>query len=402
MKTLLIIEPQLSGHHFRYLDWITSAALKENWKVVIATDEHFRKSSLINKLLTSHTNRLSIQFSDFNGVQNNVGLLALAKKEIYYWQKLRGIFHTVSMDNVIDHVLLPYADICLYALALFPQPFGYCKWSAITMRPTFHCYEAGLSSKKPGLLTRIKELLFFRLLNTDAVGQLFVIDPCLLEYIDKRRPQHCVSYLQDPVDIEVQAMSREQARRILGLEPSQPIVLLYGAINARKGVYELLEAQALLPKEHQPTVVVAGSLAPEVRMWLTDRVWQRAIEQGRLKIFDRFISEEEERALFCACDAVWLGYRDHLGSSGVLWQALVFKRPIIGCDEGLIGWFTRTKNLGVTIRVSDKESVANALHTLPKASNITLGLYPVSGSVFAAKLISKLPTASCRVNESSA
>lgn len=387
MKRLLIIEPQLSGHHFRYLDWIASAACESGWKVIIATDHGFRENAMLTDLQARHTDRLAIHFDDFSGAKNGGGLLELIQREIYYWKKLQAIFRKLNSQATIDHVLLPFADICLYALAMNPRPFGECAWSAISMRPAFHCYEMGLSENKPGLLARIKEQLFFRLANSHAVGKLCVIDPCLAEYVTARQPNSRVLYLQDPADVNVPAVSREQARSTLELGTTRPVVLLYGAVDWRKGVRELLEAQASLPLEQQPMVVVAGRQAPEIRNWLAGEAWQQAIQQGRLKLLDRFITEEEESLLFCACDAVWLGYRGHLGSSGVLWQALAFERPVIGCDEGLIGWFTHTKNLGVRVRVSDKEAVASALRTPPATANLASGLTPLPGRDFAAQLM---------------
>lgn len=387
MNRLLIIEPQLSGHHFRYLDWIASAACEGGWQVIIATNHSFRDNATLADLQARHTDRLSIYFDDFSGAKNGSGLLDLIQRETYYWQKLQAIFQKINAQATIDHVLLPFADICLYALALQPRPFGKCPWSAIAMRPAFHCYEMGLSDNKPGLLTRLKEQLFFRLANSHAVGKLCVIDPCLAEYVTARQPNSRVLYLQDPTDVNVPAVSREQARSTLELDTTRRVVLLYGAVDWRKGVRELLEAQVSLPLEQQPTVIVAGRQALEIRDWLADEAWQQAIQQGRLKLLDRFINEEEENLLFCACDAVWLGYRGHLGSSGVLWQALAFERPVIGCDEGLIGWFTRTNALGVSVRISDKEAVADALRNLPPSANQASGLTPLSGRDFAARLV---------------
>lgn len=390
MKRLLVIEPQLSGHHFRYLEWIVSAACESGWQVIIATDHDFRDNATLADLRSRYDDRLAIHFADFSGAKNSGGLLGLIKREIYYWKKLEEIFWELNTHLAIHHVLLPFADICLYALAFNSKPFGECAWSAISMRPDFHCYEMGLSEKKPGLLTRIKKLLFFRLANSPSVGKLCVIDPCLAEYVTARQPNSRVLYLQDPTDVNVPTISREQARCTLELDTTRPVVLLYGAVDWRKGVRELLEAQASLPLEQQPMIVVAGRQAPEIRTWLAGEAWQLAIEQGRIKLLDRFITEEEESLLFCACDAVWLGYRGHLGSSGVLWQALAFERPVIGCDEGLIGWFTRTNKLGVHVRISDRGAVANALYNLPATANPASGLTPIRGRDFATRLIQAL------------
>lgn len=386
MKRLLIIEPQLSGHHFRYLDWISSAACDNGLQVVVATDQQYSDNATLVSLRDRYGDRLVIRFDDFSGAKTVSCTVELIQREFYYWRKIQAIFREVDSQNNIDHVLLPFADICLYALALHPSPFGKCTWSGITMRPAFHCHAMGLSENKPGLLTRIKERLFFRLASASSVGKLFVIDPCLAEYIEKRQPKSRVMYLQDPADINVPTVSREQARSILELGTTRPVVLLYGAVDWRKGVRGLLEAQASLP-EQQVTVVIAGRQAPEIRNWLAGKEWQQLIEQGSLKLLDRFITEVEESLLFCACDAVWLGYRGHLGSSGVLWQALAFERPVIACEEGLIGWFTRTHQLGVVVRVSDKEAVANALRALPITANLASGLTLLPGRDFAARLI---------------
>jgi len=387
MKRILIIEPQLSGHHFRYLEWITTAACEAGLEVVIATDRVFCDNSALVNLRDLYIGRLVLHFSDFSGAKHGSGLYSLIQRELYYWRRIKIVFREVSSQSHLDHVLLPYADICLYALALNSRPFGECTWSGISMRPAFHCYEMGLSKVKPGLLVRIKEFLFFRLANAEAVSKLCVIDPCLAEYVAKHKPKSRVFYLQDPSDINVSPITRARARVLLGLERSHPIVLLYGAVDWRKGVRELLEAQASLPYDQQPTVIVAGRQAPEVRRWLAGDVWEQQVRKGSLKVFDRFVTQDEESLLFSACDTVWLGYRGHLGSSGVLWQAVAFERPVIGCSEGLIGWFITTNALGVSIEPSDKESVVSALRALPTTANTESSLNPLSGQEFAARLM---------------
>tara|TARA_Y100000815_G_scaffold274396_1_gene308335 strand:+ start:3437 stop:4621 length:1185 start_codon:yes stop_codon:yes gene_type:complete len=390
MQRLLIIEPQLSGHHFRYLQWITSAACDRGLKVIIATDNCFREDPTLASLQRNQQDSLTFHFDDFSWTGNNVGTLALIKRELHYWKKLQSTFQKVDKGNKVDHVLLPFADICLYALALNPRPFGRCSWSAIAMRPAFHCHKMGLTKNKPGLIARTKEWLFFRLAGSDIIGKLCVIDPCLAQYVAVRQPQSRIIYLQDPVDINVPAVSRENARKILEIETTRSVILLYGAIDWRKGTKELLEAQLSLPLAQQPIVVLAGRQTQEIRNWLSNAIWQKPLEQGHLKVFDRFITEEEENLLFSACDAVWLGYRGHLGSSGVLWQTLAFQRAIIGCNEGLIGWFIRTYNLGINLQISDKKAVASALSTLPRPANFTYlksKLPPISGRDFADRLL---------------
>ncbi|WP_350029763.1 glycosyltransferase, partial [Caballeronia sp. INML5] len=81
-------------------------------------------------------------------------------------------------------------------------------------------------------------------------------------------------------------------------------VLVYGAINERKGLFELIEALAQRPSAQSPTLVIAGAQDEDVRARLATAI-------AKLKapvpvVFDRFIPAEMELDLFSACDAVWL------------------------------------------------------------------------------------------------
>jgi len=150
-------------------------------------------------------------------------------------------------------------------------------------------------------------------------------------------------------------------------------VLLYGSIDTRKGVRELLAAHASLAPDHRPHVVLAGRLDVNVEA------------APDVTIMDRFISDEEESLLFAACNVVWIGYRGHLGSSGVLWQSLAFHRPVIACKDGLVGRFTRDANLGVTVDVENHTDIAAVLRDLPIFAP-NGALRPLAGRDFAASL----------------
>ena len=87
-------------------------------------------------------------------------------------------------------------------------------------------------------------------------------------------------------------------------------------------------------------------------------------EAGRIYEMNRFLSDEEEHAVFRAADIAWLGYRGHYGQSAVLVQATMMGLPIIACDEGLIGWQVRVHGLGPTVNISDTRAVSEALSRL--------------------------------------
>jgi glycosyltransferase involved in cell wall biosynthesis len=78
-------------------------------------------------------------------------------------------------------------------------------------------------------------------------------------------------------------------------------------------------------------------------------------------VLDSFISNDMERDLFSACDAVWLGYKGHYGMSGVLVQAYRFGKPVIATEDGLIGWFSRRCELGPILSDLSSASIGKAI-----------------------------------------
>jgi glycosyltransferase involved in cell wall biosynthesis len=85
---------------------------------------------------------------------------------------------------------------------------------------------------------------------------------------------------------------------------------------------------------------------------------------GRLYEQDRFLYGEDEYAIFKAADVVWVGYEGQYVSSGVLLQAAMVGLPIVACDEGLIGWLTKSRELGIVVNTADMQAVAKTLSTL--------------------------------------
>jgi glycosyltransferase involved in cell wall biosynthesis len=97
-----------------------------------------------------------------------------------------------------------------------------------------------------------------------------------------------------------------------------------------------------------PGAELAVQLAAQERLWLRDRAYSN-IDLG---------------LALSAADAVWLGYRDHPFSSGVLWEAAQAGVPVLGCNRGLIAWEIRSQGLGETADIQDIESVVTALNRL--------------------------------------
>ncbi|RFU48107.1 glycosyltransferase [Paraburkholderia sp. DHOC27] len=358
--TVLIIEPDFSGHRWRYAEWAAQACLEAGYACVIATASANATHPLAQRLARPQVDGarapdLQITFVDPPTQESRRGLGSISY--VRFFRYFQHIFKTVSREHPVVRVIVPYVDYFLYALPALGSPFGKMPWVGITMRATFQHHEAGVVAPRRPLVNAVKAQLFRRALRTPGLRTLLSIDPTLGDWCEKNAAADSatVQYLPDPSP-DTPAPDPLQARERLGLTLYGQYVLVYGAISERKGIYELVDA--LAARADAPTLVIAGSQDMDVRAPLKRRLAQLSTPPI---VLDQFISGETESDLFAACDVVWLGYKGHYGMSGVLVQAYRAGKPLIATAEGLIGWFCRDGALGPVLDDLSVDAINQAL-----------------------------------------
>jgi glycosyltransferase involved in cell wall biosynthesis len=128
-------------------------------------------------------------------------------------------------------------------------------------------------------------------------------------------------------------MSREDARKRLGICMEAKVILFFGAIRPYKGLDIALEAFAMVIKEvPDARLLIAG------RLWETWDKYQKIIdENGLSKHVDthlHYINTDEVAAFFNASDLVILPYLEFDSQSGVGAAAMAFNKPMIVSDTG--------------------------------------------------------------------
>ncbi|MCD6440482.1 MAG: hypothetical protein J7L86_01665 [Candidatus Marinimicrobia bacterium] len=364
------MEPNASGHHGPYLAWMSRGLIERGFDVTIITLPETAKHPSLQDLhgTTSNDGGTSIRLIGeplminlTSGSGTTGGLMA---KNFAYWRLFQA-WHRKHMVNVQpDVVFLPYLDYCLYAIGLLGSPFGNYPWVGLTMRPSFHYRTMNVKAPQPKL-AGIKKVLFLRILRNRYLRKLLTIDEPLANYLSSREQFAAKATLfPEPADLG-KLPEASKAKYKFGIATTRKVLLLYGVITVRKGVVEIL--RALSESDFPPTVdvLLAGKIARPFVQKTLDENWVRDLcNQGRLKIIDRFIGPAEEAALFAAADIVWLGYRGHYNSSGLLIQAASVGRPVLACEDGVIGWQTRQHNLGQVVNPKNTAAVITAIKTL--------------------------------------
>ncbi len=153
-----------------------------------------------------------------------------------------------------------------------------------------------------------------------------------LKLFDNTKP---VQLIQHPLyDNFGEKIGQKLARKNIGIEGDEKIILFFGFIRKYKGLDILLDALALLKKENTATpfkVLIAGEFY-EDRKPFDEQVARLGLENMLILRTD-FIPDNEVRNFFCAADVVIQPYRNAT-QSGVTPLAYHFEIPMIVTNVG--------------------------------------------------------------------
>jgi len=160
------------------------------------------------------------------------------------------------------------------------------------------------------------------------------------------------------------ALSRREARKQLGLDSHQQVLLFFGMITPYKGLETLVEAVARLKKNgRQFTLIIAGRIKECPDYW--ERI-RRLIEQSDLKdsvITDlRRVPDEMVEVYLKAADVMVLPYRS-IFQSGALFLAYRFGLPVIATDVGSFKEDIIGGKTGFVCRPDDPADMAKTIET---------------------------------------
>ena len=362
---LLIIEPNCEGHHIHYARWMVGEAISCGYDVVFATSPYCMEHHLYEDLREECGERVQSLDIPLEGKKTEPRNVAdMIWQDYRYYRAFADCYRQLSRYRSPDYVFLPY-DYCLYSASVLGSPFGGTPWGGMILRPTFHLQEMGVSAPK-SRLRQAKTMLLLRLLRKDrSLRALYTFDETLIRYFRQRDPESGRRLLSLPEPVELDGShSRESARRTLGISQEDYVILVYGVLDSSKGIGALLAASAEHEFPESAALLLAGSQKDEIKDLLAGDQAKRLRKDERLYEQDRFLYGEDEYAMFEAADVVWVGYEGQYVSSGVLLQAAMAGLPVVACDEGLIGWLTKSRKLGIVVNTADTRAVARALSTL--------------------------------------
>ena len=233
--------------------------------------------------------------------------------------------------------LIMYLDPYLLPLALGMQPP--CSFSGIYFRPTFHypSFSNYIPSWKNSLQQLREKFILNQVLRNPQLKTLFCLDPFAVKHINNFESEARRIHLPDPVMLQTKnEYQLNNLRERLGIKSSKKVFLLLGALNGRKGIYQLLEAIQLLPSAlcEQMCLVFVGEANPKDKALIKSKV---------------------------------------AGMSGILLLAAAANKPVLSSNYGLMGEMVQRYQLGVAIDSTVPKEIAQGLQRCSNESLEELG-----------------------------
>ena len=362
----LIFEPEHLGHQPAYVhalaSWLQRNAVPIDVTFVVARPllERLRAEDGFD-LERSTAIQVSV-LSDEQTSRCTQG--GMVRKAMARW----GIVCDRLESTGATHAHMLFLDPFQLPLALGRSPGAGRTLSGILFRPSIHAIgENGNVPAAERFRDALKATLYGRMLRNASLSRVLTLDPFFPQFAQARFAHgDKVRALPDPI-IEDSAASG-----VIGVEvvsaptDGRAMFLMFGALTARKGVLEILQALLVLPTEVRARirVVLAGRIDADCAAEVAElRRRLESVDPGgeSLRIVDRFLSTAELEWLVARSDTVLVTYRRHVGSSGALVWAARHGKPVLAQDYGLVGALVREYRLGEVVDATDPAAIAKAM-----------------------------------------
>jgi glycosyltransferase involved in cell wall biosynthesis len=362
---VLLFELSADGHYPSYVRYLVEGWNSRRGELVVVVSQRFAER---------HGEWMGPERAGVSWQVLSLAETQLLKPRRYPWQRvLRACQEWDLLDRYIrrlgaDHCLLPYLDSRRWPL-LLRQPLS-CGLTAIYFRPSFH-YDR-LQGQPSRWQYRLERLIVKRMLHHPALKTLLCLDGSAVVPLATLNPQVQVAYLPDPISaVRATPQQVETLRQRLKVEPGRRVLLFFGAIHRRKGIYPLLQALRSMgaATSQQLCLVLAGEIDPLDAQAVQKRL-QALPSQIQVIRQDQYLAESDLAAYFQMADLVLALYQHHVGMSGVLLRAAVAGRPVLCDRHGLIGHLTERYQLGQVVDATNPKEIARWLSGWLRSSRL--------------------------------
>ncbi len=346
-KNILLFEPDSSGHHPGYLYHLIIYFLENDYffnvVVLVAPDFFEKHPQIIQKTLSPRVKWFKFSDSEFNDWQK-IKSRSVTKRSFFEWELIRKYV----IETQSDYAFLMYIDYL--QVALLTQKALPCPVSGILFRPTLVNYPA--HSLKEMINSWRKNLTLKYFVQHKALDSLFNLDSFATDYIHQNWQTDKVKFLPDPVQVYPSSKSVNELKNELKIEPNRKVFLIFGFLDSRKGISEVMEAISYISREKSSigTLLIVGPWEESERKKFDlsiDKLMQSSAFQIVIK--DKFIQDEDIQSYFEVSDYILALYAKHIGMSAIMVRAAAAQKPFLTHNFGLMGKVVAENQLGMIV-----------------------------------------------------
>ena len=271
----------------------------------------------------------------------------------------------------VQKVLLMHMNMHQYALKSHLRDLG-ISVRGILLKPYTPLRRAYTWKQKVFAgVTALRKRLQFRLMFCNPqINRVFLLnDARVADDLNRSYPKRCpFASIVDPIPAMV---SRSGTLPTLeDNETGRCTFLLLGSMAPRKGCLKVLKAMQQLAVDELSLIRLRfiGKFRAEASVYRTEVLsaiqdLQTKCPEVDIELEDRYIDFSEMNDELLAADCILAPYVGFFGSSGILGHACRSGKPMIACEEGLLGELVRELEVGLTVNPKDLDDFASAMRT---------------------------------------
>jgi glycosyltransferase involved in cell wall biosynthesis len=352
LRVLIIEQMYDGGHYLNYVRHLVQAFAPLGCDIVIAVPKPAPESPQFKTYLSPHQSQFRLEFIPSRDYATST------------WKMIRTdarVFRELIRRVKPDAVYFPTADGVAQSLALSRLALRRSGLSRVHCEALLLGLPAAYGmSRRPQFLTRMA-------LHAMPFDVVHYIDPVAFDWVLSKvggKAGRRARFIADPVEALL-LPTRSKARAMLGLSEHKKLIMSVGMQDHRKGVDYLISACARWQPAEPASIVLAGPLSPQIRHLVTSE-YRRLVDDGRLIVLDRYLSNQEINACCAASDLIAAPYRPHPQSSSIVLHAAAAGKMVLAANNGWLAYMVPKFSLG---RLCDPEDPELLAETLDRALN---------------------------------
>ncbi len=363
-KNILIFEPDASGHHPGYLYHLIINFLQNDYSykliVLVSPDFFIKHPQILQKTISPRVQWIKFSNSEFTDWKKPKTVF---KRSVLEWD----LFCQYAKKYNSMFGFFMYIDYL--QLAILTQPAPPCPISGILFRPTLVNYPASSFKEKLNYWRKNITLKYF--VKYKNLESLFNLDAFATDYISENWKTNKVKFLPDPVQVYPTTKTKSDVKSKLGIDDSKTVFLIFGFLDSRKGISDVMEAIGNISREKSKKgcLLIVGPWEKNERSLFDVQLPKiQKLTDFQIVVKDSFVKDEDIQQFFKVADYALALYHKHFGMSAIMVRAAVAQKPLIASSFGLMGKIVLENELGITVENNLKEILEMLLE-----SNISIG-----------------------------